>query len=94
MIYFVFGVLFNVFVLLAFFLGGKRLAMVNPWAKFTKPGEIQIGSFAWFEEGGEQMFKDAPARSYIQLYALRDWRNSPDSRFFIRSAGKKDGVHS
>lgn len=69
--------------------------MKNPRADFSKPGVIPLGTFDRFLEGLDTLFPGAPARSYISLSAGRvAYYDVAGTRFFIRSAGKRDGKHS
>lgn len=54
---------------------------------------IAKGTMARFEEALDQVFPDAPARSYVAVSAFRDVFTEEDTVFFIRSAGKRSGKH-
>ena len=62
---------------------------------FTAPGEIRHGSFTRFVDGFHELFPSAPARSYVMLSAYSpNMYNTEETKFFIRSCGKRDGHHS
>ena len=66
----------------------------NPYADFSVPGSIPKGTFERLREGLEQMFPAAPAQSYIALSAFNpNPYDVEETKFFIRSAGKRGGVH-
>jgi len=64
-------------------------------ADYSAPGLIPFGNFKRFTFSVEQMFPASPAQSYISIYAFnRDFFRVEETKFFIRSAGKRDGQHS
>ncbi len=71
------------------------LFLNNRNADFSVPDFIPRGNFLRFKEGIEELFPEAPARSYISISAYNPSPfESEDTKFFIRSAGKRDGKHS
>jgi hypothetical protein len=74
----------------------QRLWFLNNWkADYSAPGLIPLGSFARFLTGVDKLFPNSPAQSYISLYAYNSNPYKPEeTKFFIRSAGKRDGQHN
>lgn len=74
----------------------QRLRFLKNWnADYSAPGLIPLGNYARFLDGVDRLFPNAPAQSYISLYAYNPNPNMPEeTKFFIRSAGKRDGQHS
>lgn len=72
----------------------RRLFLTNSSPDYSAPGMIPRGNFVRFVDGFNSLFPNAPAHSYISLYAY-----SPsiyvvqETKFFIRSVGKRDGKH-
>ncbi len=71
----------------------KFLNNRNP--NYAAPGIIPNGSFERFVASTELLFPNAPAQSYISIYAYTpNLHLTEETKFFIRSAGKRDGIHS
>lgn len=69
--------------------------LYNLNADYSAPGLIPCGNFERFTFGVEQLFAAAPAQSYISIYAYNPaFFHVEETKFFIRSAGKRDGQHS
>lgn len=67
----------------------------NPNPDWSCSGMIPRGNAARLDECLQNIFPIAPARSYIQIHRYAPERNSVAmTSFFIRSAGKRNGVHS
>jgi hypothetical protein len=96
-------------ILAAFIIGGltvcgglfaihyvNRQRFLNqPNANWSQPGLIPLGTLDRFNEGLGELFPTSPARSYICLYRFNPkWDHVEETKFFIRSAGKKAGVHT
>lgn len=86
-------------------LGGLRAIYIfrqwhflrNKTPDWSAPGWIPKGDFNRFEEALQNVFPTATARSYVFLDAYRPVNlfrmNDSETKFFIRSAGKRKGQH-
>lgn len=72
-----------------------RRLLINRDPNFAAPGTIYRGRFARFVSGADRLFPDAPSRSYIMMQAYKPTLlPHEDTKFFIRSVGKRGGQHS
>jgi len=73
----------------------KRRFLINQNPNFAAPGRIVLGNFNRFIDGFHEVFPNSPAQSYIMLHAYKtNLHKIEETRFFIRSSGKRNGKHS
>ncbi len=69
--------------------------LTNPNADWSKSGSIPMGNSKRLGDCLQRVFASGPARSYVKISgSYRRLNDEPMTSFFIRSAGKRDGVHS
>ena len=67
--------------------------ITNPEPDWVRYGVIQLADFSRFEEGVAAVFPAAPARSYLSLGKKFTGCKGGTTEFYLRSAGKRGGVH-
>lgn len=99
------GVVLTVAILIAALAFVVRRYYANPSPDWSRPGAIWRGSMDRAREAMAHLFPEAPARSYLSIARSQDpalsyirlvFADDPghsDTKFFIRSVGKRDGQH-
>ena len=96
---FLVGAIACLIVLLALDTYKRNQFLKNASPDWSKSGVVYLGDFARFQSAFRNVFPSCPARSYVSISrhthgaGVRHGRRS-GTEFYIRSAGKRKGVHS